>query len=176
MTAAGIHIPTLATERLTLRAPRRSDFEAYAAFRGSDRASFVGGPNTRIDAWQQFCALTGQWVLLGYGRWIMADKDSDQPLGVVGLHHPVEWPEPEIAWSVFADGEGRGLAFEAARASRAFAYGTLGWTTLVSCVDPENTRSLALAKRLGCTPDGAFQHDAFGTLPIWRHPAAEALT
>jgi ribosomal-protein-alanine N-acetyltransferase len=168
-------IPTVTTERLTLRAPQLSDFDAYADFRGSDRAAFVGGPNTPGQAWQQLCALTGQWQLRGYGRWMIADKDTDEPLGVTGLHHPLEWPEAEVAWSLFAAGEGRGIAYEAALAVRTYAYETLGWSTVISCVDSKNARSLALAKRLGCTRDGQFTHEVFGTMDVWRHPSREAL-
>lgn len=164
-------IPTLTTQRLTLRAPHLSDFDAYAEFRASDRARFVGGPNTQIQAWGQFIGLPGQWAIRGYGRWIMADRNSDMPLGVVGLLYPIGWPEPEIAWSMFAAGEGRGLAHEAALAARRYAYETAGWTTAISLIDPENTRSVALAERLGCRLDGAFQHEIFGAMQIWRHPA-----
>ena len=168
-------IPTVTTERLILRAPQLSDFDAYADFRGSDRAAFVGGPNTPAQAWQQLCALTGQWQLRGYGRWMIADKDTDEPLGVTGLHHPVEWPEAEVAWSLFAASEGRGIAYEAALAVRTYAYETLGWSTVISCVDSKNARSLALAKRLGCIRDGQFTHEVFGIMDVWRHPSREAL-
>ncbi|MEM7642387.1 MAG: GNAT family N-acetyltransferase [Pseudomonadota bacterium] len=164
-------IPTLTTERLALRGPRLSDFEAHAAFRASDRAALVGGPDSRATAWTHFTSLTGQWLLRGYGRWIVADRATDAPLGVVGLHHPDDWPEPELAWSLYAPGEGRGLASEAALAARAHAYDTLGWTTLLSFVDPANTRSMALARRLGCTPGGTHRHPDLGPIHIMRHPA-----
>ncbi|MEM7720821.1 MAG: GNAT family N-acetyltransferase [Pseudomonadota bacterium] len=168
-------IPTLTTERLTLRAPEFRDFEAFAAYRASDRARFVGGPNTRDEAWNQLCAIAGQWQLRGYGRWILADRETDEALGVAGIYHPDGWPEAEIGWTVFEAAEGKGYAYEAALASRDYAYDTLGWDTIISCVAPENERSLKLAHRMGCTPDGQFTHDAFGTLHIWRHPAREAL-
>ncbi|MEM7711403.1 MAG: GNAT family N-acetyltransferase [Pseudomonadota bacterium] len=163
-------ILTLTTERLTLRAPRLDDFEAHATFRASDRARFVGGPDPRDKAFAHFEALAGQWVLRGYGRWIVADRGTDAPLGVVGLHHPDDWPEPELAWTLYGIGEGRGIAQEAALAARTHAYETLGWTTLMSFVDPANTRSMALARRLGCTPDGTHDHPRFGTFQIMRHP------
>ena len=164
-------IPTLTTERLTLRAPRLSDFDAYAEFRASARARFVGGPDDRIKAWGQFIGLAGQWMIRGFGRWIVADRATDAPLGVVGLLYPVGWPEPEIAWSMFAAGEGRGLAHEAALAARRHAYDTAGWSTAISLIDPTNARSVALARRLGCQPDGEYRHAVFGAMQIWRHPA-----
>ncbi|KNG94493.1 GNAT family N-acetyltransferase [Pseudaestuariivita atlantica] len=169
-------IPEIETERLRLRAPVASDIEHYIAFRMSDRAGTVGGPYSRETAWSQFCGLVGHWIARGYGRWMVADKDTDQPLGVVGLFYPEDWPQPEVAWSVFAEGEGRGIAYEAAVASRTHAYDVLGWTDAMSLVDPANTRSVALARRLGCTPDGTYDHPTLGTLHIWRHPAPEALT
>lgn len=170
-----VTIPTLETERLRLRAPKRSDFNAYAAFRASERARHVFGPNPRHIAWNQFCAISGQWQLLGYGRWIIADKDTDEPLGLSGIFHPIEWPEPEIAWSVFENGEGRGIAFEAAQEVRRYAYEDLGWTRIISVVHPENIRSVALAERLGCRKVGEFEHETYGTMPIWLHPTPEEL-
>lgn len=167
-------IPVLTTERLTLRAPRLSDWDAYAAFRMSDRTIPIGGPDTRARAWHHFTSVSGQWHLRGYGRWIVADRATDAPLGLVGLFHPIEWPEPELAWSVFAEGEGRGFAFEAARAARTHAYDTLGWTTLISLIDPANTRSVALGHRMGAVPDGVFHHETHGAMDVWRHPAPEA--
>ncbi|MGB3409543.1 MAG: GNAT family N-acetyltransferase [Jannaschia sp.] len=168
-------IPVLTTERLTLRSPRLSDFEAYAAFRASPQMLHLGGPVARDEAWRQLTGLAGQWMLRGYGRWIVTLRGQDAPLGVVGIFHPDGWPEPEIGWSVFTGAEGRGIAHEAALAARAFAYDTLDWSTIVSLVSSENTRSRALARRLGCTPDGVFAHNRYGDLTIWRHPSAQAL-
>lgn len=166
-------IPTLTTERLTLRAPEAHDFEAYAAFRASERTEFVGGPTPPALAWQQLCAIAGQWALRGYGRWIVADTSTAEPYGVVGLHHPVDWPEAEVAWTLFANGEGKGIAYEAALAARDYAYRVLGWTTAISLIDPANTRSVALGKRLGCRADGMFRHELFGEMHIWRHPGPQ---
>ncbi|WP_341366906.1 GNAT family N-acetyltransferase [Yoonia sp. BS5-3] len=168
-------IPTLHTERLTLRAPRPDDFEAYAAFRGSERAKMLGGPFSRAQAFAQLAEIIGHWTLRGFGRWMVADRQTDEPLGIVGLLYPEGWPEPEIAWSVFEAAEGRGIAYEAALAARSYAYGTLGWTTAVSLVDPANTRSVALARRMGCVDGETYEHATHGLMHIWRHPIPEVL-
>lgn len=168
-----IAIPTVETARLRLRAPCRADFEAYAAFRGSERARLLGGPYPPGEAFEQLAALVGHWQLNGFGRWIVADRATDAALGVVGPFFPADWPEPEIAWSVFETAEGRGIAYEAALAARAWAYDRLGWTTAISLVAPENTRSAALARRLGCREDGMHAHTSYGRLTVWRHPAPE---
>lgn len=171
MNGVTCHIPTLETATLRLRAPTATDFEAYAAFRASERTRIVGGPYSRAQAFEQLAAIVGHWHLRGFGRWMVADRATDAPLGIVGPFHPEGWPEPEIAWSVFDAAEGRGIAAEAARAARAHVYDTLGWSTVISAVDPANTRSVRLAERLGCVRDGSFEHPVHGHLDIWRHPA-----
>lgn len=173
MTGTNLHIPTVETETLRLRCPRMEDFEAYAAFRASDRAIHVGGPNTRAQAFDKLCEIVGHWHLRGYGRWIVADKITDEPLGIVGPLFPDDWPEPEIAWSVFEAAEGRGVAFEAARAALDYAYDTLGWTTAISCATPDNIRSQTLAKRLGATREDDFTTVDGLHLQVWRHAAPE---
>ena len=167
-------IPTLTTERLTLRAPKPGDFDAFAAFRGGPRSAYVGGPFDRVQAFNQFCALWGHWDMRGFGRWIVAETASDTPLGVVGLFQPEDWPEPELAWSLFDGAEGKGYAVEAATAARAYAFQTLGWTRLVSFVSVKNMRSIALAERMGATRTRGFTHPAYGQLQCYVHPTPEA--
>jgi RimJ/RimL family protein N-acetyltransferase len=167
-------IPTVETARLRLRAPVRADFPAYAAFRGSERSRILGGPHAPADAFEQLAAIVGHWQLNGFGRWIVAHRETDESLGVVGLFRPLDWPEPEIAWSVFGEAEGKGIAFEAAVAARDFAYGALGWTTAISLIAEANARSIALAGRMGCRMDGIFEHPKYGRMRIWRHPGPEA--
>ncbi len=175
MTPHLANIPTLETKRLRLRAPLASDFEPYVEFRMSDRASGVGGPFTRSEAYSQFGELFGHWILRGFGRWIVADRNTDAPLGVVGLWYPEGWPEPEIAWSVFERGEGKGIALEASFAAREFAYSTQGWTTAISLILEGTPRSFALAQRLGAEFEASYQHPTLGAMQIWRHPGPDEI-
>ncbi|RVT85812.1 N-acetyltransferase [Rhodobacteraceae bacterium CCMM004] len=169
-----VEIPTFETARLRLRAPRWDDFDTYVAFLASPRSEGVGGPYTRDEAFPRFCTLIGHWHMRGYGRWLVADRETDAPLGIVGPMFPEGWPEPEIAWSVFDGAEGRGIAHEAALFARAYAYDVLGWATVISCTAPGNTRSEALARRMGAVHDGVCQHP-HGPLTVWRHPAPAAV-
>jgi RimJ/RimL family protein N-acetyltransferase len=171
-----VGVPVLETERLRLRGLQASDFDAMAAFAASPRAAFIGGQISRTLAWRGFCHMTGHWVHRGYGVFVFCDKATDAPLGTTGPWFPEGWPEPEIAWSVWApEAEGKGYAFEAATAARAYAYGVLGWPTAISMIDPANTRSAALARRMGCVQDGTFVHEQYGLSNIWRHPAPDTL-
>ncbi|MEL6608576.1 MAG: GNAT family N-acetyltransferase [Pseudomonadota bacterium] len=168
-------IPTLETERLLLRAPQLSDFDVYADFFASERAQFVGGPLTRERAWRSLATEAGHWILLGFGRWALEEKATGAFVGNVGLWHPEGFPERELGWDLMAGAEGKGYATEAAQAARAYAYDTLGWTTLISLVADQNHASRRVAERMGCQHDGAFTHAVFGTSQIWRHPSPAAL-
>lgn len=168
-------IPTLTTERLTLRAPEQRDFDVFAEFYASDRAKFIGGPLDRERAWRQLATEAGHWQLLGYGRWIVAERANDQAVGMVGIWNPEGWPEPEIGWDLFNGSEGKGYATEAAEAARAFAYDVLGWSTVISLVAPANEGSARVATRLGAVKDAEFDHPRLGHLHVYRHPAPDAL-
>ncbi|MEM8580023.1 MAG: GNAT family N-acetyltransferase [Pseudomonadota bacterium] len=170
-----IKIPTLETERLRLRSPMPNDEAAYGAFLEGPRSAGVGGPFKAADAHARLMTLVGHWHLRGYGRWMIADKATDTPLGITGPYFPNDWPEPEIAWTLFEGAEGHGYALEAAYAARKYAYDVLDWDTVISLILPGNTRSEVLAAKLGCVQDGVFEHVQYGTMNIWRHPAPEAV-
>ncbi|MGR3513997.1 MAG: GNAT family N-acetyltransferase [Paracoccaceae bacterium] len=166
-------IPEIETERLRLRLPRIDDLPAHAVFRASPRSKGVGGPFDPESSFQHLAGIIGQWQLRGYGRWMVADKATDTPYGVVGVYHPADWPEPEIGWSIYDEAEGKGIAHEAAQATRDYVYTTLGWHRIVSLIIDGNERSIRLAERMGCTKTDTFEHPEFGNLNIWVHPAPE---
>ncbi|MEM7498434.1 MAG: GNAT family N-acetyltransferase [Pseudomonadota bacterium] len=166
-------IPTIETERLVLRAPADADYAAWLAFNETARTEFVGGREAPNAVWRGLAAYLGHWALRGYGMWAVDLKETSEFCGNVGAWNPQGWPEPEIGWTLLAAAEGRGIAREAALAARAFAYGTLGWTTAISLIDPANTRSIALAERLGARREADFVHDEYGTMGVWRHPGPD---
>ena len=166
-------IPTLETERLTLRGPIESDFEHLAVFfADKDRSWGFGGPLDRTKAWRWFASIIGHWALRGFGFWTVTDKITSEVYGLCGIWEPEGCPEPEIGWVMFAGSEGKGLAFEAAIAARTHAYDTWKMPALSSNIFPGNTRSIALAERLGATFEKEFQSVSHGTELLYRHPSA----
>jgi RimJ/RimL family protein N-acetyltransferase len=164
-------IPTLRTERLILRAPDLSDLDGMAAFYASDHSRFVGGPMSRELTWRVLAQEAGHWHLKGFGRWSVIEKTSQSWIGTVGLWHPLGFPEQELGWDIAEHVTGRGYATEAAHVARAYAYETLGWTTLISLIADGNDASAAVAGKLGATPEGPFTHERYGTMTVYRHPA-----
>jgi len=93
-------------------------------------------------------------------------------LGRTGFIFAAGWDEPELGWALAAEAEGHGIAYEATLAARTHAAQHLGLTRPISYIRPDNTRSIALAERLGAT----FESDTtFLGKPchVYRHPTLE---
>ncbi|MBQ0749084.1 MAG: GNAT family N-acetyltransferase, partial [Roseovarius sp.] len=68
----------------------------------------------------------------------------------------------------------RGIAYEAAARARQYAYEDLGFTTLTSNIVPGNTRSVALAERLGACFEREYDNIHMGRDLLYRHPGPDA--
>jgi RimJ/RimL family protein N-acetyltransferase len=151
----------LHTARLTLRQFREADIDAYAAMSQDAEVmrylSGDGGLLSRADAWRQMAIFLGHWQLRGYGTWAVEERTTRLFVGRVGLHNPEGWPDRELGWTIARPFWGKGYASEAARASIHHAFGTLGWTHLVSLIHPDNHRSARLAERLGYRVHGTAE-------------------
>ncbi len=102
-----------------LRGPEQDDAEAVITFLlDKTRAEGFGHSDTRADAWRWFSLNVGHWHWHGYGYFTIQDKATGKPAGICGIWNPEGWPEPEIGWVVFADFEGKGIAYEAALRAR----------------------------------------------------------
>lgn len=169
-------IPTLRTDRMVLRAPRVSDFPAYADIMTGETLDHIMDANaTREDIWLDFTQWTALWLLRGHGMWTCEAQNGDVA-GFVGIGFEPGDHEPELGGLFCAPYRGKGFAYEAGQAVRAWAYGHLGLKTLVSCVDPRNLKSLTLVSRLGAVRDPRAEaaHGGDDTY-IFRHPAPKDL-
>lgn len=166
--------PTLETARLTLRPPQPRHAEGFIAFMAGERARCVGGPVAPGRGWRAFASLVGHWALRGRGSWVAERRADRCAVATVGGWEPGDWPEPELGWSVWREeDEGRGDARETAEAARAALF-RLGVRSLVGYVDPKNTRSCALAERLGARLDPQAPFPGDGPCLVFRHPRPEA--
>jgi RimJ/RimL family protein N-acetyltransferase len=151
-----LEIPTLRTRRLILRGFRVEDWDGMAAMY-SDMAvmEWYGGQTRgREEVWALIERHIGQWAMRGYG--FFAVEMNGQFAGRVGILHPAELPEPELAWGIVSGLWGQGLATEAARTARDWAFSAFGWKELASFIVPANLRSRRVAEKLGATIDGSI--------------------
>ena len=148
-------IPTLETDRLILRAFRADDIDAYAAMVAHpDVAPFIttdGKPMDRVQAWRHMATAAGHWFLRGFGIWALEDKNTGTFVGRAGLYYPDTWPGREIGYALAREHWGKGYATEACSAARDHAFEVLGWDEVISIINPKNTKSIAVAERIGET-------------------------
>jgi RimJ/RimL family protein N-acetyltransferase len=163
-------IPTLTTARLVLRAFRASDWEDYTALNADPavRQWLDGNLLTREQSWTQLETFLGQWALRGYG--VFAVESAGRLAGRVGILHPADWPEAELAWTLATPFWGNGLATEAAARVRQWAFAAFGWERLVSYITAENARSQRVAAKLGAVRDSPIALRGF-VADTWVHPA-----
>lgn len=165
--------PILETERLILRLPILADYAPAMDFLTSDRTRYMGGKRDKWGAWRSLAAMAGHWHLRGYGFFAVQLKGEEAACGLAGAHMPGPYPEIEIGYSLWREElEGKGIAYEAVSAARAWAYENVPYAPgFVSYIDPKNAQSIALATRLGAVRDDTATHP-FGDEPclVYRHP------
>ena len=153
-------IPTIETERLTLRPMREADATAlFEISQDPDVVRFVGDRHvpTLQEAWRMVAGWIGHWALRGYGQWAIEEHESGRFIGRAGIINPADWPGPEVGYLLGRPWWGRGYATEAARAAMDWGFRDRGFTDLLSLIDPENHASIAVATRLGETRRGATE-------------------
>jgi RimJ/RimL family protein N-acetyltransferase len=145
-------IPTIETKRLTLRALREADATAlFEISQDPDVVRFVGDRHvpTLQEAWRMVAGWIGHWALRGYGQWAIEERASGRFIGRAGIINPADWPGPEVGYLLGRPWWGRGYATEAARAAMDWGFREIGFSDLLSLIDPENHASIAVATRLG---------------------------
>jgi len=144
-------IPTLETERLSLRGWRPDDFDAYARWMADEDVTrhLSGEPLLREEAWRNMATVIGHWALRGYGMWAVERKADGALVGRVGLWNPEGWPALEVGWTLGKEHWGRGYAREAARAAMDYAFLTQNVARLISVIDVGNSASQKVAEALG---------------------------
>jgi RimJ/RimL family protein N-acetyltransferase len=135
----------------------------------NDNTQFIGGPCDREEAWRRIAYHVGHWAIRGFGTFMLIEKKSGAFVGYCGPYYPEGWPEHELGWALVRRFQGQGLASEAARKAREFAFSDLRWTTAVSYIRPDNLPSQRLAARIGAQLEGTiiFRGKDAG---VWRHP------
>lgn len=105
----------------------------------------------------------------GSGLHAVIDRHKRQPVGMIGLlTQTVDGaPELEIGYHLLPSAWGNGFASEAAIACKEFVRDLRLSPSVISLIDPDNTRSQAVAKRNGMTMEKDTVHR--GTpAQVWR--------
>ncbi len=183
-------LPTLRTERLTLRPAVVSDLDAIHAYLSQEEVCryLLHGPLSREEVEAKLVACEKRSTLGEKGDFVRLAVVRNEDGAVVGDVildiTSVEAATVEIGWVFSPDVVGRGYATEAARALRDYAFETLNAHRVVAHLHPDNTASSRLCERLG------MRHEALHRADLWvkghwedtsiyavlRHEWAEAVT
>ncbi len=168
---ATFEIPTLTTDRLRLRAFQAGDLDAYAAMQADPevmRYLLTGQTSTRAEVWRTMATSLGSWALRGHGMWACAKRDDGAFVGSVGIFQPLDWPEPEIAYSLDRPYWRQGYATEAAMAARDWLFAHCPLPRAAGFIRPENDASKRVAERLGAIYERNFELRGV-TFEYWGH-------
>jgi RimJ/RimL family protein N-acetyltransferase len=148
--------PMLTTDRLAITPMSMAHWEAYAlAWADPQMTAFIGGkPRARGESWPKFVQGVGLWTLFGYGFWTFIDRETGAFVGNGGLARfergiPQIEGFPEAGWAFIPDVWGKGYATEAMTAILDWADANLDAPETRCMIDPENSASLNVAKKLG---------------------------
>jgi RimJ/RimL family protein N-acetyltransferase len=152
-----MNVPILETPRLIMRGHRLADFDATAELWGNpDVVRYISGkPFTREESWPRFLRHVGHWAIMGFGYWLLEQKDTGRFVGEVGFGEfkreiePSLSGVPELGWVLSPWTQGAGYATEAARAAIAWGEANLAERSFACLIAPENLASMRVAEKLG---------------------------
>ncbi len=144
------------TDRLVLRPFELSDLDALTPILADPEVMrfSVSGPwsRERTLRFLQGCVADYAEERWGFGLWAVVHKRDAQLIGYCGLSRFADVDgvaEVEIGFRLAPEYWGRGLATEAVRAVRDYAFEHLGMRRLISMIEPENSRSIRVAEKAG---------------------------
>lgn len=167
--------PVIETERLLLRPLTMDDLDAlYALYSDPEvRRFFPDGVRSYEETREELA-----WIIevyygrYGYGLWATIHRPSGAFIGRCGL---LPWTiagrqEVEVAYLIDKAYWGQGLATEAARAIVAYAFAALPVERLICVIDPANTASQRVARKLGMTLVDDRMVDEYGVSYLYALP------
>jgi RimJ/RimL family protein N-acetyltransferase len=149
----------LRTDRLLLRDWQDCDLEPWAAMNADPEVrEHLGDVLTREQSDASVAAFRSEFAARGYGWWAVEVESTGEFIGFAGLDEvddDVPFTGVEIGWRLARSAWGYGYATEAARATLAFGFDSLGLPEILAITTAGNVRSQAVMQRLGMARDPA---------------------
>jgi RimJ/RimL family protein N-acetyltransferase len=149
--------PTLETPRLRMRAHTLDDFPKIRGMWSDPDVTFhiSGQPMIEEDIWIRFLRQVGHWSLLGYGSWLIEEKETGRYVGETGLFEAKRNMTPgfgdahEAGWALAPWAHGKSYASEATQAAHAWHDKQFDRARTTCMIAPGNAPSLRVAEKLG---------------------------
>jgi RimJ/RimL family protein N-acetyltransferase len=145
-------VPPIETDRLLLRPMELGDLDEFVALHADPEVTRFIRPLDRDAAEARIRRDIEEWHERGHGLFAIVEPYSGAFLGRCGLKYWPEFEETELGWALRRDAWGFGYATEAGRACAEWGLAELGLSYLSAMINPENTRSIRVAERLGFEP------------------------
>jgi RimJ/RimL family protein N-acetyltransferase len=165
---------TFCTERLVARpwsAAQDSDavFEIYRSPEVTEYLSSIAEPlRSPEDATEHIESWSVPDDDPAYGIWAVQPRDGEQPIGTVFVRPlPPAYADVEIGWHLATEHWGNGYATEIGRAAAVHAF-SHGISEVYAVIQPGNTRSAAVAQRLGMQYVGRTEKYLHLELEVYR--------
>ena len=149
------------TERLRARDWTPDDAEAaFAIYRDPDVVRYLGSVPRPVSDVTEMGERVARWIAgndalrgTGFGFWALETHDGTL-VGATVLKPLPDAAEVEVGWHLGTAHWGHGYATEGARGAVTHGFETAGLDVVYAVIVPENTPSLAVARRLGMTYEG----------------------
>ena len=122
--------------------------------------AMIGGVRTEAETVEYLERNLKHWAEHGFGIWILRDPITHEVVGRAGLRNlTIEgMPEVEVAYALFPEWWGRGLATDAARACVTIARDWMGLHSVVGLVRPANLASQRVLLKAAMTRERDVLH------------------
>ena len=175
-------VPVIDTPRLRLRGHCRDDLpRCLAMWSDPDVTRFIGvDPANEQRTWARLLGYVGHWALMGFGYWVIEQRDSGEFVGEVGLADfkretsPAMKGDPELGFALVPRFHGNGYATESAKAVLAWADAQLACPRSVCLIDPQNAGSWRVVEKCGYEVFGEGTYAGRAVLFLARRSAAMA--
>ncbi|WP_306251744.1 GNAT family N-acetyltransferase [Parvularcula sp. IMCC14364] len=147
--------PVVETDRLRLRGHQATDLDvSMAMWNEPEVYRFIAGqPGTKAECWARLMRFAGHWALMGWGYWLVEEKETGSFVGEVGFsefyrdHEPSVTGSMEAGWVLTPDHHGKGFATEAVSAAIGWSRDHFPALPITCLIHPDNAASIRIGEK-----------------------------
>lgn len=148
------HDIILETERLIIREHVLSDAPFFFTLNSNyNVVKYTGDSSFKTieEAEKIVQYVMNQYKENGYGRWLVGEKETGNPIGWCGLKFHIDTKETDLGYRLLESAWGKGYATESAKACIDYGFNHFNLNRIIGDAMKENTASINVFKKLGMT-------------------------